>query len=813
MHDPTIQSAEYGAESIRVLEGLEAVRKRPSMYIGDTAERGLHHLVFEVVDNSVDEALAGFCDRIVVTIHVEGSVTVEDNGRGIPIEIHSTEGVSAAEVVLTKLHAGGKFDKGAYKVSGGLHGVGVSVVNALSEFLEVEIRREQRVFFQRYRRGAPEAALQEIGQTGVRGTKVTFKPDPEIFETVDFSFDVLSQRLRELAFLNKGLRISIADERERRSHEFFFEGGIVSFVEHLNRTKTPIHPDVIYLAGEREDVAIEIAMQWNEGYTESVFSFANNINTIEGGTHLIGFKSALTRTLNTYAVTRGLLKKEADSLQGEDVREGLTAIVSVKVPEPQFEGQTKTKLGNSEVKGLVEALVNDKLAAYLERHPAEAKRIVLKGLEAARVREATRKAKELARRKGALDSGTLPGKLADCQERDPSQSEIFIVEGDSAGGSAKQGRDRKNQAILPLRGKILNVEKARFDKMLSSQEIRLLIIALGVGIGKEERDLSKLRYHAIIIMTDADVDGSHIRTLLLTFFYRQYREIIEGGHLYIAQPPLYQVKRQKKERYLKDDAALEDFLIETGTERWQLRSAAAETAFSGESLRELVRLVNRFERILTAVERKRKNRHLVEAVAWTESFQPETLRSETDLDRVLGEVDERLKVTAPDLLPMIYELGDDPEHGGFRVIATSRANGNGTKTIIDAALLLLAGVRRAAPAGPRARQDWCSALPSALRRHRGRGSADARRRRFEAHGPRAQGARDPALQGPRRDEPGAALEDDHGPRRAHAPAGEDRGCVRGGRDLLDAHGRRGRAAAPVHRGQRAQRSKPRHLIR
>jgi DNA gyrase subunit B len=688
VNDQNILGTEYGADSIRVLEGLEAVRKRPGMYIGDTAERGLHHLVFEVVDNSVDEALAGFCDRIVVTIHVEGSVTVEDNGRGIPTEIHPTEGVSAAEVVLTKLHAGGKFDKSAYKVSGGLHGVGVSVVNALSEFLEVEIRREQRVFFQRYRRGVPEAALQEIGQTEVRGTKVTFKPDPEIFETVDFSFEILSQRLRELAFLNKGLRISIADERERRSHEFFFEGGIVSFVEHLSRAKTPIHPDVIYLNGEREGVVTEIAMQWNEGYTESVFSFANSIGTTEGGTHLIGFKSALTRSLNTFAVTGGLLKKEGESLQGEDVREGLTAIVTVKVPEPQFEGQTKTKLGNSEVKGLVEALVNDKLAAYLERHPAEAKRIILKGVEAARVREATRKAKELARRKGALDSGNLPGKLADCQERDPSKSEIFIVEGDSAGGSAKQGRDRKNQAILPLRGKILNVEKARFDKMLSSQEIRLLITALGVGIGNEERDLSKLRYHRIIIMTDADVDGSHIRTLLLTFFYRQYREIIEGGHLYVALPPLYQVKRQKKERYLKDDVALEAFLIETGTERWQLRSASAERAISGAPLHELVRKVNRFERILNAVERKRKNRHLVEAVAWTESFQPETLRSEADLDRVLGQMDERLKLTAPDLLPMVYELGDDPEHGGFQVIATSRANGNGTKTIIDATLLL-----------------------------------------------------------------------------------------------------------------------------
>ncbi len=690
MNDQNTIGTEYGADSIRVLEGLEAVRKRPGMYIGDTAERGLHHLVFEVVDNSVDEALAGACDHIVVTIHVEGSVTVEDNGRGIPTEIHPTEGVSAAEVALTKLHAGGKFDKSAYKVSGGLHGVGVSVVNALSEFLEVEIRREQKVFFQRYRRGVPEAPLREIGQTEVRGTKVTFKPDPEIFETVDFSFEILSQRLRELAFLNKGLRISIADERERRNHEFFFEGGIVSFVEHLNRAKTPIHPDVIFLSGEREGVVTEIAMQWNEGYTESVFSFANNIGTIEGGTHLIGFKSALTRSLNTFAVTGGLLKKEAESLQGEDVREGLTAIVSVKVPEPQFEGQTKTKLGNSEVKGLVEALVNDKLAAYLERHPAEAKRIILKGVEAARVREATRKAKELARRKGALDSGNLPGKLADCQERDPSKSEIFIVEGDSAGGSAKQGRDRKNQAILPLRGKILNVEKARFDKMLSSQEIRLLITALGVGIGNEERerDLSKLRYHRIIIMTDADVDGSHIRTLLLTFFYRQYREIIEGGHLYVALPPLYQVKRQKKERYLKDDAALEAFLIETGTERWQLRSAAAEAAISGEALHELVRKVNRFERILAAVERKRKNRHLVEAVAWTDSFQPETLHSEVELDRVLGRVDERLRVTAPDLLPMVYELGDDPEHGGFQVIATSRANGNGTKTIIDAALLL-----------------------------------------------------------------------------------------------------------------------------
>ncbi len=685
MEEPTVPGSEYGAESIRVLEGLEAVRKRPGMYIGDTAERGLHHLVFEVVDTSVDEALVGFCDRISVTMRVEGSVTVEDNGRGIPTEVHPTEGVSAAEVVLTKLHAGGKFDKGAYKVSGGLHGVGVSVVNALSEFLEVEIRREGKVYSQRFHRGAPEAPLREIGQTDLRGTKVTFKPDPEIFEVMDFSFEILSQRLRELAFLNKGLQITISDERESRSHEFFFEGGIVSFVDHLNRAKTPIHPDVIFLVGEREGVTIDIAMQWNESYTESVFSFVNNIGTIEGGTHLIGFKSALTRSLNAFATSAGFLKKEAESLQGEDVREGLTAIVSIKVPEPQFEGQTKTKLGNSEVKGLVEAFVNDKLSAYLEKHPNEAKRIILKGVEAARVREATRKAKELARRKGALDSGNLPGKLADCQERDPAHSEIFIVEGDSAGGSAKQGRDRRNQAILPLRGKILNVEKARFDKMISSQEIRLLIVALGVGVGNEEKDPAKLRYHRIIIMTDADVDGSHIRTLLLTFFYRQYRELIERGHLYVALPPLYQVKRQKKERYLKDDAALESFLIETATEQWEVRAASAANAIRGEPLGELVRHVNRFERILTAVERKRRNRHLVEAVAWTEAFVPGTLRSEEELDRVLGEVNRRLEAAGAEKLT--YELSPDSEHGSYRVIATAGANGSGVRTTIDAEFL------------------------------------------------------------------------------------------------------------------------------
>ena len=678
----TPQDSDYNADNIKVLEGLEAVRKRPGMYIGDTSERGLHHLVFEVVDNSIDEALAGHCDSIEVTIHIDNSVTVIDNGRGIPVDLHQTEKVSAAEVVLTKLHAGGKFDKASYKVSGGLHGVGVSVVNALSETLEVEIKRDGKVYQQSYKRGDPQGALQEVGKSKERGTRVTFKPDTTIFETADFSFDILSQRLRELAFLNRGIKITIEDERTQKKHEFFYKGGLLSFVEHLNRAKTAVHAKVVYFEGEKDGVGVEIAMQWNDGYTESVFSFANNINTIEGGTHLIGFRSALTRTINNYAVNSGLLKKDEENLQGEDVREGLTAVISVKVPEPQFEGQTKTKLGNSEVKGIVEAQVNEKFGSYLNEHPSEAKKIVAKGVEAARVREATRKAKDLARRKGALDSGSLPGKLADCQERDPALSELYLVEGDSAGGSAKQGRDRRNQAILPLKGKILNVEKARFDKMLSSQEIRLMITALGTGV-KEDYDAAKLRYHSIIIMTDADVDGSHIRTLLLTFFYRQMPDLVEKGYLFIAQPPLYKIKRGKQERYLKDEAMLEDHLIELGTDNVRLRATQDGNGLVGQPLQSFIKKVARTEKLMGLIMRKRKNRTVVEALLLDDSFSDDTLKDEKALISLQGRLAAYVNLTAPEQAPLSCALEEDPEHNCFKLIVSTRANGTGHQTVID----------------------------------------------------------------------------------------------------------------------------------
>jgi len=685
MAEPTSPSPDrsrYSADNIKVLEGLEAVRKRPGMYIGDTSERGLHHLVYEIVDNSIDEALAGYCDQIEVTIHIDNSVTVIDNGRGIPVDMHPSEKKSAAEVVLTKLHAGGKFDKASYKVSGGLHGVGLSVVNALAESLEVEIKRDGKVYQQSYKRGVPTEPLKEVGKSKERGTRVTFKPDGEIFETTEFSFDILSQRLRELAFLNRGVKITIEDERTQKKHEFFYKGGLLSFVEHLNRAKTAIHPKVVYLEGEKDGVAVEIAMQWNDGYSESVFSFANNINTIEGGTHLIGFKSALTRTINSYAVDTGQLKKDEENLQGEDVREGLTAVISVKVPEPQFEGQTKTKLGNSEVKGIIEALVNERLGSYLSEHPTDAKKIVSKGVEAARVREATRKAKELARRKGALDSGSLPGKLADCQERDPALSELYLVEGDSAGGSAKQGRDRRNQAILPLKGKILNVEKARFDKMLSSQEIRLMITALGTGV-KEDYDPAKLRYHSIIIMTDADVDGSHIRTLLLTFFYRQMPDLVENGHLFIAQPPLYKVKRGKQERYLKDEATLEDHLIELGTENIRVRATNDGNGLAGQPLQNFIKKVARWEKLMALTARKKKNRTIVEGLLLESGFNEGTLKDEKALKSLMNRLTSYVNLMAPDQAPLSCSLAEDPEHDCFKLICATRANGTGFQTVID----------------------------------------------------------------------------------------------------------------------------------
>jgi DNA gyrase subunit B len=606
--------AEYSADKIKVLEGLEAVRKRPAMYIGSTGPAGLHHLVYEIVDNSIDEALAGFCDQVNVTVHIDGSVTVVDNGRGIPVDLH-TSGKSAAEVVLTTLHSGGKFDNDSYKVSGGLHGVGVSVVNALSETLELEIWRNGQVYRQTYERGTPAGALEVTGTTKRRGTKVTFKPDPQVFETTDFSFDTLAQRLRELAFLNGGILVTLDDERDAKNHKFHYEGGIASFVTHLNKNKSAVNEKPIYMRGDRDGIEAEIALQWNDGYTETVYSFANNINTQEGGTHLSGFRSALTRTINSYASKNSLAKDLKESVTGDDIREGLTAVISVKIPHPQFEGQTKTKLGNTEVKGIVEAILNDKLGAYLEENPAVARRIVGKAIDAARAREAARKARDLVRRKGALDGSSLPGKLADCQERDPALSELYIVEGESAGGSAKQGRDRRFQAVLPLKGKILNVEKARFDKMLSSDEIKIMIAALGCGIGSEDFDPDKVRYHRIIIMTDADVDGSHIRTLLLTFFYRQLPSLIERGYIYIAQPPLFRVKRGKAETYIKDERDLEAYLVKRAAEARVVKIPSSHLEVSGTELERLLQKAIAHQKLMDVIERRGHPRAIVESLA------------------------------------------------------------------------------------------------------------------------------------------------------------------------------------------------------
>ncbi len=662
MEDKEVTAVEetYRAEDIKILKGLDGVRMRPAMYIGSTGIEGLHHLLYEVVDNSVDESLAGFCNNIDVILHHDGSATVIDDGRGIPTAPHpgDPEGRSAAEVALTELHAGGKFESKAYKISGGLHGVGVSVVNALSEWLEVEIKQNGQVYQQRFERGKPVTPLTVIGKTRGRGTKVTFKPDPEIFEVTDFSFDILSQRLRELAFLNRGLRIAIHDERTDRTQEFLYKGGIVSFVEHLNKNKTPLHPKPIYISGERDDITVEIALQYNDGYAETIYTFANNINTREGGTHLVGFKSALTRTANNYGTSSGILKNGKEVISGEDIREGLTAVISVKLPNPQFEGQTKMKLGNSEVKGIVESIVNDALSTYFEENPSVARKIIEKAIQAARAREAARKARELTRRKGSLEDTGLPGKLADCSEKDPALSEIFIVEGDSAGGSAKQGRDRRFQAILPLRGKILNVEKARFDKMLTSEEIRILITALGTGIGPEDFDISKIRYHKIILMTDADVDGAHIRTLLLTFFYRQMPEVIERGHLYIAQPPLFKVKRGKTERYIQSEAELQGMLLALASEEVSLIVRGNEV--KGKAVIPHLKKIIGFEKLLEWFSRRRKDPDVLR-ILLREGVNKEVLK---DRDGLMSLV-EKIRTEIPDI--KIGEPYEDEEHEGLGI--------------------------------------------------------------------------------------------------------------------------------------------------
>jgi DNA gyrase subunit B len=682
---PTInkKGSAYDSSSITILEGRDAVRKRPAMYIGSTGEIGLHHIVYEVVDNSIDEALAGYCDTVDVTIHLDNSITVIDNGRGIPVDEIKKEKRSAAEVVMTKLHAGGKFDSNAYKVSGGLHGVGVSCVNFLSEKLHLEIWRDGRTYEQEYVRGIPVAPLTPTGKTRKRGTKITFKPDSQIFTETAFSFDKLSERLREKAFLNKGIRITIKDEREdpERSHEFYYKGGIAEFVKHLNKNKSTLHDKPIYFEREGDNLSIEVAIQYNDGYDEKVYSFANNINTVDGGTHLSGFRSAFTRTINAYAQSSGLAKNFKSSLTGDDVREGLVAVISVKLPQPQFEGQTKGKL-NSDVKGAVESFLNDRLTEFFEQNPPVARKIVGKALDAARAREAARKAREIVR-KGALGSTMLPGKLADCQERDPALSEIYIVEGDSAGGSAKQGRDRKNQAILPLKGKILNVEKARFDKMLGHSEIKSLITALGTGIGKDDFDISKLRYHKIILMTDADVDGSHIRTLLLTFFYRQMPALVESGYVFIAQPPLFKVKRGKKEEYIKDESTMIRYLMRQATSDMTVKAAGASQAIEGRELAKSLEKMVDFKRYCErATRRLGGDPQLLNVLLESLSGRKGVLRKEGQtLRNVFQDGDLMAKIEgALDKAGYKTELTTDEEHGLWEIETTSST---GVNLVID----------------------------------------------------------------------------------------------------------------------------------
>lgn len=657
----TSVKADYSADKIKVLEGLEAVRKRPGMYIGDTGVRGLHHCVYEIVDNSIDEALAGHATNIHVTIHVDNSVTVEDDGRGIPTGMHPS-GVSAVEVVMTKLHAGGKFNEegGAYKVSGGLHGVGASVVNALSELLQVEVRQNGKVYEQSYKRGNPLAPLKEVGVTDKRGTKTTFKADPEIFQVLEYSTETLVARLRELAFLNSGLHIIVTDERVEPAKEFDFKynGGIAHYVEYMNKSKNKLHDKVIFVAGEKNGLVGEVALQWNDSYTETTSSYVNNINTIEGGTHVAGFRTALTRVVNKYLNDSGMSKNMKEGLTGDDIREGLACVISVKVPEPQFEGQTKTKLGSGEVEGFINGMVHEKLTGYFEQNPSVAKKIIQKAIDSAAARIAARKARELTRRKTALDFGGLPGKMADCQEKDPALCEVYLVEGDSAGGSAKQGRDRKNQAILPLKGKILNVEKARFDKMLAFEEIKVLIQALGAGIGKDDFDITKLRYHKIVIMTDADVDGSHIRTLLLTFFYRQMPEVVNRGYLYIAQPPLYKVKKGQKERYLKNEHDLAEYLLSSGMDGVTIRVGGKEQAAS-----QVATSLKSASRLGKAIDRMAKKIHpevLRDLIRY--GVNSETLTAQEKLDEILKKI---AKNALARNIQFSYTIAKDSEHNAW----------------------------------------------------------------------------------------------------------------------------------------------------
>jgi DNA gyrase subunit B len=665
---------EYTAKDIKVLGGFEAVRLRPAMYIGSTSGQGLHHLVFEVVDNSVDEAIAGYCSKIKVIIHMDESITVSDNGRGVPVDIHKDTGKSAVEVVMTTLHAGGKFDNSIYKVSGGLHGVGVSVVNALSESLEIEIYRNGHSYYQQYERGAPKEDLVKREETNKTGTTIHFKPDPDIFETTTFEFDILANRLRELTFLNKGIKIILEDERTDTTKVFHYKDGLRDFVTYLNSKKKPFHPPV-YFKKEKGNIVLECVFQYNISYSESLFSFANNINTHDGGTHVIGFRKALTRTINAYAKDKGLLKNSKVSIQGDDTKEGLCAIVSVLLPNPQFEGQTKGKLGNSEVQGLTESITNDAVGEYLNENPNEAMAIIKKILDSAQAREAARKARELTRRKTALESTLLPGKLADCQEKDPALCELYIVEGDSAGGSAKQGRDRKNQAILPLKGKILNVEKARVDKMLSNQEIKSLVTALGTGIGSDNFNISKLRYHTIVIMTDADVDGAHIRTLLLTFFFRQMPEIIERGNLYIAQPPLFKVAKGKKMNYLLNEESLDDFLLKNVVKEITLKG---DIEITGSELARYIKLINRRRSILLNYEL----RHMDERVIQSSSYiVPDIVLDQFDLKDIEQRVLEVCKEWFPYVGPVTSNIFED------RVIFHTVKNGIRKQTIVDKKLM------------------------------------------------------------------------------------------------------------------------------